>query len=511
MKRKQITAILLSAVMTVSACMPMNGISVFAAETAGEGNTEIAEVAEVEEESPAEEAPVGEATAEEASAEEAEPESAEPAQEVQEEPSAEPEETAEPQESEKPEAEETEEIAEETEDAETVSESDAEEADAVSDHTAEEEKEQAAPAESEEDQEEAAQESADAQTGVEEIVEEEEPETAKGKEAEKAGTPAAASFDDAVDLEVGGSADVSVSEENPYMYFRITPDETSYYIMYSEADDADTYGTLYGADHSEITFDDDSHENSQFEIRCVLAAGKTYYLRVRLYNTSNSGSFTVRLEKSDADVGFYHEGEEYNEAYFVPGKEVTLSAYAYSTAGEISYSWTDDDGNTIAGNTDEYTFEPEVECTIHCTATNGIESFTWTYFIINGNNLQIDTEKSNYRVNYGDPVTLRAIVTAVDMSELKYQWYKCEGDYQWVPISGANQIEYTVEKVESAEVYQCSVVDRFGTEATTSDIPVTVENHFRAYTMEDFDGDDRFGRIYNRGCHSQHYLLLRRE
>ena len=85
MKRKQITAILLSAIMTVTACMPMNSISAFAAESSGAGNTETAAVVEMQEE--------------EAPAEEAEPDTAVAAQEVQEEQSVEAEPAAEPEES----------------------------------------------------------------------------------------------------------------------------------------------------------------------------------------------------------------------------------------------------------------------------------------------------------------------------------------------------------------------------------------------------------------------------
>ena len=50
MRRKQVTAILLSAIMTVSACMPVNGIAAFAAENAGAESTEAAEVAEEQDE-----------------------------------------------------------------------------------------------------------------------------------------------------------------------------------------------------------------------------------------------------------------------------------------------------------------------------------------------------------------------------------------------------------------------------------------------------------------------------
>ena len=46
MKRKQVAAILLSAIMAVSACVPMNGISAVAAEKDGAENTETSQVVE---------------------------------------------------------------------------------------------------------------------------------------------------------------------------------------------------------------------------------------------------------------------------------------------------------------------------------------------------------------------------------------------------------------------------------------------------------------------------------
>lgn len=501
MKSKQITAILLSAVMTISACLPMSGITAFAAETtAGEGNTEIAAAEEPEEEP----------------AEEAEPENAEPAQEVQE-PSAE---TEDAPETEEPEAEEVEEeepeaekaeaeepgaeaaepgVKEETEEEEAVSESDEEEAPADSTDTVEEEaedaskEETAAPAEAESDKEDAAQESAGKQDDAEEIIEKEKAETEKGKEAKKAETAMGSSFDNAIDLEVGGSYDAVVSEQNPNVYFRITPDETSYYRMYSQTDSgADTYATLYNADQLEIACNDDD-EGYQFGITAVLMAGKTYYLETRLCYTDNSGEFTVYLEKGDSDVGLQHEGESEKTVYYVPEKEVTLSAYAYSSAGEVTYTWTDDEGSTVAGNTSEYTFVPTKEGYIYCTATDGIDSFTWSFYMLPGNNLQIHREDFAQRVPFGESVTMRMTVTAVDTSQLQYSWYRCEGEYEewgdnnWVLIEGANQAEYTVDSVKSLEYYRFDVNDQYGNGAST-DISVGVENHFKAYVLES-DGE----------------------
>lgn len=491
MKSKQITAILLSAVMTVSACLPMNGITAFAAETtAGEGNTEIAAAVEEPEEEPAEEA---------------EPETAEPAQEVQE-PSAETEEpeTEEPEteepETEEPEAEEAE--TEEPEDETAEPEVNEEEAPADSTDTVEEvaeepeEEETAAPAEAESDKEDAAQESAGKQDDAEEIIEKEKAETEKGKEAKKSGDLTGSSFENAIDLEVGSSYDAVVSKQDPYVYLRITPDEISYYRIYSRSDNGDdTCATLYNADRSEIAYNDDD-EGYQFGFNTLLAAGRTYYLKASLLSTDNNGEFTVYLEKDDSDVGFYHEGDSEQTVYYMPGKEVAISAYAYSSAGEVTYTWTDDEGSTVAGNTSEYTFVPTKEGYIYCTATDGIDSFTWSFYMLPGNNLQIHREDFAQRVPFGESLTMRMTVTAVDTSQLQYSWYRCEGEYDewgdnnWVLIEGADQTEYTIDRVESKGYYRFSVNDQYGYGAST-DIFVGVENHFKAYVLIG-DGEDEW-------------------
>lgn len=482
MKRKQIIAILLSAVMTVSACIPMNGISAFAAETTGEGNTEIAAAVEAEEEAPAEEAG---------------PESKEPAQEVQEEPAAEPEEAAEPQEPEEPEAEEaSQETAEETEDKEAVSESDAAEADTVSDNTEEEEKEEAAPAAPEADQEDAVQEdtvqedtvqgSTDKQNDAEEIVEEEEPETVKGKEAKKAEIPTAEDFDNAVDMEVGGPYDVNVSEENPCMYFRITPDENAHYSMYSTSDDGyDTYGTLYRADGSEIASNDD-YEGRQFRIDSFLEKGKTYYLQARFLDSYNNGSFKVHLEKSDEEEEFYQEGYDYNSIDCVLGEEVTLHAHAYSSLGEVSYSWTDEDGNKI-DNTEEHTFTPDHNGRIYCTATDGTNKCTWTFDLHIINHLSAYIIEDDYYasstsvyVSLNGGATLSVTVEADDTEGITYQWYNKNSE----EIEGEDKADLVISGVQGPDEYYCSVTDRFGNECKVY-FYVRVDNHFDAYVLDE--------------------------
>ena len=72
----------------------------------------------------------------------------------------------------------------------------------------------------------------------------------------------------------------------------ITPDSDTEWSITSVAN-GDTYASLLDADGNRITYNDDDGEGNQFLINYTLEAGKTYYLEVRWYSSSNSGYFHV--------------------------------------------------------------------------------------------------------------------------------------------------------------------------------------------------------------------------
>ena len=54
----------------------------------------------------------------------------------------------------------------------------------------------------------------------------------------------------------------------------------------------DTYGYLYDSNGSQLT----SHDGStDFTITCSLTAGETYYIVVKMYSSSATGTFTVSI------------------------------------------------------------------------------------------------------------------------------------------------------------------------------------------------------------------------
>ena len=259
MKRKQITAILMSAILTVSSCMPMNGISAMAAETAGAGGTEVA--AEVEADTAAD------TEAEETAVDEPEQEPAvveEPEQ--VEEPAA----TVEPAQPETTETEDDGEPAEGSGD-EAASEAAATDEPAVTEEPAEPE-EPAAVEQEEQDKEES-----------EEVKAQNE---AKKMHSEE--------FESAVDIAAGESLEVTVEQYSRYYIFRFTPDVSGTYRFYSESD-KDTFVILYDENHNFIVNDGDSGDGYNFSLERDFVKGHTYYF-VTQGEYGCDSTYTVHLE-----------------------------------------------------------------------------------------------------------------------------------------------------------------------------------------------------------------------
>lgn len=100
------------------------------------------------------------------------------------------------------------------------------------------------------------------------------------------------SFDKAYIAESGQSYDVDITTGGQMVYFSFTPTTSGTYTIQSTGS-SDTYGYLYSASQSELTSNDDGGNNRNFGITYNLTAGTTYYVVVKLYNSSNTGSFSV--------------------------------------------------------------------------------------------------------------------------------------------------------------------------------------------------------------------------
>ena len=100
------------------------------------------------------------------------------------------------------------------------------------------------------------------------------------------------SFDTAFILTEGVSASVVIDTPGEYVYFKFVAPSTGYYEFYSNGS-YDTCGDLYDFSQSMLASGDDRGSNFNFGITQQLISGSTYHLRVRMYSSSATGSFTV--------------------------------------------------------------------------------------------------------------------------------------------------------------------------------------------------------------------------
>lgn len=122
-----------------------------------------------------------------------------------------------------------------------------------------------------------------------------------------------ASVVDGGTLVAGKDVDVNIDNAGNIVKYEFTPEESATYIFQSSGN-YDTYGILCDSDENEILYNDDGGESSNFKITRSLTGGKKYIYKVRMYNSDETGSFTVRLdkvEKKKAKSAVVDEEESY--------------------------------------------------------------------------------------------------------------------------------------------------------------------------------------------------------
>ena len=103
------------------------------------------------------------------------------------------------------------------------------------------------------------------------------------------------SFERAIIATAGQTYTVNVSVVGQVVYYVFVPETTKSYTI-SSASSLDTYGTLYSASHSELTHSDDNGGDRDFSISYSLTAGNTYYIAVKLYASTATGTFTISIK-----------------------------------------------------------------------------------------------------------------------------------------------------------------------------------------------------------------------
>lgn len=94
-----------------------------------------------------------------------------------------------------------------------------------------------------------------------------------------------------ISLDMVESVEVEAYET---VYFRFIPSKSGRYIFESDSDN-DTYGYLYNFEGKELTTDDDSGDDLNFEIIYDLYVGESYFFGARFYNKEKTGVINVKL------------------------------------------------------------------------------------------------------------------------------------------------------------------------------------------------------------------------
>ena len=102
------------------------------------------------------------------------------------------------------------------------------------------------------------------------------------------------SFEKAFIAESGKTYDVTITTGGQIVYFAFTPTTSGSFTIQSTGS-GDTYGTLYSSTQSSLTTNDDGGDGNNFKITYTMTAGTTYYVAVRFFGFSTTGTFKVNF------------------------------------------------------------------------------------------------------------------------------------------------------------------------------------------------------------------------
>ena len=298
-------------------------------------------------------------------------------------------------------------------------------------------------------------------------------------------------FDSAVDLTIGTEITGICDANDPYAVFRFTPSKTSCYKFRYHSDDAQYIVlNLYDSDHEIVVVDDMNDSISGGEWNAVLYEGNTYYYVINLSNQSEHGTITVCL-----DGGLKVTSQQESDIEVEPNEETNLSVEVYSL-NDVSYEWTFYDNVnhqlTTIGSEAACTFTPISSGQAICTVNNGIDQATCSFNIYVNHFNAVGREQANVGnyilVPVGETLDLHVDVSGDDISEISYYWYKQTWDSReekWInDYSFVSEDNSTIssDPVYGVVRYVGRATDKYANSRSIEFI-LSVANGFKAYVI----------------------------
>ena len=115
-------------------------------------------------------------------------------------------------------------------------------------------------------------------------------------------------------------------------YYKFVPAQSGFYSISSATTSFDPVAELLSDNGKRLQHNDDGSDGLNFEMRCYLAEGKTYYIKIWLLDDVSSGAVNVRIEFRGAVTSV--EVVSYPEA-----REYILDYDCYPNDGDVPYSY----------------------------------------------------------------------------------------------------------------------------------------------------------------------------
>ena len=259
-------------------------------------------------------------------------------------------------------------------------------------------------------------------------------------------------------LEVNKSYSVNIDEGGKEAWYSFTAPAEGNYVFTSEGD-YDTYGYCY--DSANVTdkenclvSDDESGDDSNFCMNIHMTKGKTYYFCAQLYDSDETGSFTVKFTKTtdptSVQVNTAGIVQKEFKANFEECQVNGLKLTAKYGTGKADQTLTFNGRNSIRdtyGNEFTYKFV-EMQGNQETEFWYGVQTlYEGTYKLIllcNGKRISTDT-------SYAIKVSASKSFTALHVGN-DNQIESLEGMYKWYTFTAPATAEYRISPISSLEV-----------------------------------------------------------
>lgn len=206
-----------------------------------------------------------------------------------------------------------------------------------------------------------------------------------------------------------------------------------------------------------------------------------YYCIVKdQYGNSATVPFYIQIDNAFVVKG----GNATRTITVQPHENVTLTVAASCRDGDLSYTWRDDNWNTMGSTTETLTLENVISTEYYsCRVEDQYGNSSETRFRIRVDNAFSVEGRDGTQyvyVPYGGATTLNAVASCRD-GVLSYQWYQ-----NGTRLSDETSPNLQIAEVTRAENYYCSISDQYGNNATVG-FQVGVENGFYAWAVGTMD------------------------